>query len=193
MKKIIVKIITVYLVTSLVYTPLLLAADPDLVSPVIEHQAATGAIKGGTPIKMLAKVTDDIGVKSVTLYYRTEGMTSYRTLEMGLDSESGQFTAIIPGDEVVTSSLEYYIQATDVNGNTVTRGGRNFPLSIALVAPPVESTPTDDKQEPSYTWAWVVGGLLLGAAALSGGGGGGGDDGGNPGKTGTIKFTGPQP
>ena len=186
------KLVTWYLVISIIYSPFLFAAGADLESPVINHKTATQVIKGGKPIKMIADVTDNVGVKSVTLYYKTEGMENYRTLEMGLDGNETRFTAVIPGAEVETSKLEYYIQAVDVNGNTVTRGGRNFPLHIALSAPPATGAEDsgDGKGESSYTWLWVVGGLLLGAAALSGSDDGGDDD---QGKTGTISFAGPDP
>lgn len=194
MNNVVKKLIAWYMAVSIAYSPLLLAAEADLESPTINHQTTTQAIKGGKPIKMIADVTDNVGVQSVTLFYRTDGMENYRTLEMGLDGSESRFTAVIPGAEVQTSKLEYYIQAVDVNGNTVTRGGRNFPLNIALSAPPVSDTADsgEGKEESSYTWLWVVGGLLLGAAALSGGDSGGGDDTPQT-KTGTISFTGPSP
>lgn len=177
----------------------LFAADPDMVSPQIDHQTATEFIKGGTAIKIGATVMDNVGVKSVTLFYRTESLINYRTLAMGPEGGENQFTATIPGDEVVGPRLEYYIQAVDVNGNTVTRGGRYFPLQMTLILPtPLKATAESNKnkEKKKYTWAWWVGGgLLLGAVALASGGGGNNGGGVDPaaGPTGTVSFTGPQP
>ncbi len=48
-------------------------ADADLFAPVIRHEPPGQAITSGSSFRFMAKITDNVGVGKVTLFYRTVG------------------------------------------------------------------------------------------------------------------------
>lgn len=172
-----------------------LAPYNDVSPPKIDHTPIGDTHEKGAPLTIHATISDNTGVKEVTLFYRSKGMTEYRPLTMHLsDQESNRFVATIQASEVTSSKVEYYIQATDTNGNTVLRAGRLFPLSVAIEQSGEQVIVGDNQQEPdaeksSYTWAWILGGIvvagIVAAVALDSGG----DDGGSSAATGNEKST----
>ncbi|MFA6472039.1 MAG: hypothetical protein WCU00_08365 [Candidatus Latescibacterota bacterium] len=79
-------------------------------SPTIVHTA----VKTAEPDKSLvitATVTDDIEVENVILFYRKPGETDYQPITMS--PEDTIFTAEIPSDQVTTTGIQYYLEATD--------------------------------------------------------------------------------
>lgn len=149
----------------------------DVEPPVIKHTPFTKPQLPSSPIMIEATITDNQGIKNASLNYRVKGMQNYRVLTMRQSATTPKsYVSSIPGNEVGTETIEYYIQATDTGGNTVLRGGVLFPLSIAMTQPKVEpasitantsSTPTEteglfDLPSGNTTWAWIAGGVLIG-------------------------------
>jgi len=59
---------------SLMSAPLIHAAKPliptgDLISPKIDHKLITGSIEAGAAYQLKVKVTDNVGVESVLLFF----------------------------------------------------------------------------------------------------------------------------
>lgn len=167
----------------------------DLEPPVITHDPITSTLKAHQPLVMQVRITDDHGVFSATLFYRNAGAKEFRSLAMRIsETDKDVFVIEIPAEDINPPKLEYYIQATDVSGNTVLRGGRLFPLSVAVESdfvPLAASTAlaaagsagesnkglTLNQQSSSSSsskkmWYWIAGGAIIGAlvAANSSGG-----------------------
>ncbi|MFV2058855.1 MAG: hypothetical protein ACC707_20525 [Thiohalomonadales bacterium] len=156
----------------------------DVEPPLIEHTPFTQPQKPNASITIKATITDNLGVQSVSLNYRVKGMQNYRVLSMRLAATNQSlYVGTIPAGQIGSEPLEYYIQATDTGGNTVLRGGLLFPLSIAIIQPPIiepETVATNTVTTPdtsglfdlpnnTTTWAWIAGGVIVGGlvAALA--------------------------
>jgi len=93
---------------------------PDILD--VQHTPVLPA--GGEPIVVTARVTDNDGVGSVTLFYRSEGSGTFRSTSM-LDNGSGDdqisgdgiYTASIPGTSSGTMRA-FYIEASDGSAST---------------------------------------------------------------------------
>jgi len=78
--------------------------------PMITHTPVSSAT-ASQDLAIAATITDDGGVTGATLYYRRSGQTGFTATAM---SPSGnQYSGIIPGTEVVSPGVEYYLSATD--------------------------------------------------------------------------------
>jgi len=168
--------------------------DFDIEAPEIQHNPASQAVVADQKLAISVKVTDTSGVSNVLLHYRTSPVGDFKSVEL-TSSANDQYTITLP-DELSVSTVEYYLKATDVNGNTVSRGSAYMPLTVDItpVALGLVDPDAPGKRGSKHTVWWIVGGAaLLGAAALAlgGGGGGGGDD--EPVTTGTVTFGGDTP
>jgi len=175
----------------------------DLIAPAIEHTPIEKDIYVGQPINIKATVTDNVGVKDVTLFYRDANAVEFKRLKMNRDLDSFIYTAqLITTD---SSGLEYYIQATDQGGNTVLFGYSFSPLTIAVTPAAMDNSDThaavtastvevDGEQKKSgiSKWVWIGLGVVVVGAALSGGGGGS-DSTEPPTSTGGLTISGPAP
>ena len=113
------------------------ATPVDTIPPVISHTPVTQA-PPGLPLTLFADVTDNVGVQSVTLYYRQIGATSYASKAM-VKTTGNRYSATIEGAKVTSPGLEYYIEATD--GISPVRFGRpENPYQILVVDRPVVTT-----------------------------------------------------
>lgn len=147
-----------------------------------------------------------MGVKSVILFYRDSNATEFKRLKMNRDLDSLVYTTQL----TVTASpgLDYYIQATDLAGNTLLFGYSFSPLTIAVTPAAVDNMAATDntnammvtsaaeaggeKEKSGISkWVWIGLGVVAAGAALSGGGGGGNDP--EPPSTGTLSISGPTP
>ncbi len=200
--------------SSLILLPVAHAAElalpsGDLVAPVIQHTPISEELPPGQAAEVTATVTDNVGVEEVILYYRDIDNAEFKRMKMKRDLDSDTYTANLP---VVSSpGLEYYIQATDLAGNTLLFGHSFSPLSIsvaadagdaaavaAVSAEPSKSEKSEKEEKTGMSkWVWIgLGAVAVGALAASGGGdsgGGGATD--VPGVTGqgTVTLTGPVP
>lgn len=100
----------------------------DTIAPTIYHTAKN---QGYTNNNLVISCTasDNISVSKVTLFYRTYGQTSWKSLEMS--NVNNKFNATIFGSELSLEGLEYYIVATDGN-NTVSKGNENSPYYVVI-------------------------------------------------------------
>lgn len=192
-----------------------LAPYADDTPPKIVHQPIDGPQPLEAPATIYAQVTDNSAVKNVTLFYRAKGATEYKPLEMHIyNQEKSLYSATIPAPEVKAPALEYYIQATDLHGNSMLRAGKLFPLTVSVgtTEPPPQldqgqvqpqKQPRDDRpaQSRSYTWVWIAAGILVSAVAIAASNNDSGDGGGPtsssksgaPKDPGTITIIGPSP
>lgn len=111
------------------------SVDVDEDPPVIAH-AELDAQQYLQPVQVDCQVTDEesaIGV--VKVYYREATQTTWSSLELSPGADNN-FTVQIPGDQVVGSSMKYYLTAEDVVGNSVAfpPEGEAGPLSFAVSA-----------------------------------------------------------
>lgn len=201
------RLFLIYILTlSLTYAPILRAdqlslPSTDLIAPQVIHDPIKEAMAAGKDKKFSAIVTDNVGVQSVTLFYRTVGAKDYKRKPM-IGQGSDTYSATVDASEMQEPGVEYYIQATDQAGNNLLHGYSFSPLIVnvsATAAPKTAKTvaakeePKDiaytPKEESSNKWLWIGLGVLAVAAAAGGGGGGGGTSG----ATLTINTTEPTP
>lgn len=182
----------------------------DIQPPVIEHDPKETSIAPGQSAVLSVKVTDDVKVREVTLFYRSEGDAGFKSVQMVLTGD-GQYSATLSSTDTRPPGLEYFIQADDDAGNSVWRASKLFPLKLVVDAqtpvtsadvstsPLAQQPASESRAEPSKWW-WVLGALAAGAVvAAAGGGDGGGDS--NPsatappptGANGSVQVTAPTP
>lgn len=205
MKIVLTRLVTL-LITLHMFSPAVLAeqhsaATLDVESPGIQFDQGDMEIVEGVKL-FTAVVTDNIAVAMVTLYYKNAGDVSFKAKEMKKDnSQTDVYSVELWVDPVIATSLELYIKAEDVSGNSVFEGQKFSPLTYKVV-PRKDSAPAqkkvaelnkDEEKEGMSTWKKVL--IGVGTVALIGiatGGGGGGDVSGGD-TTGSITITTPIP
>jgi hypothetical protein len=201
--------ITLLLCVGFIYTPVLHAAQlslptGDLVAPEVSHEVIPESLEAGSSVQIKATVTDNVGVRSVTLFYRTVGEEEYKRTSMNKIGETDVYAVTLGKDELVAPGIEYYIQAMDLAGNSLLHGYSFSPLVVNVIAPgetvageTIREEPKAEPKKKTNTWLWIgLGALALGAVAAAAGGGGGdsgtaANNGG--GDTGTIVISAPPP
>ena len=115
------------------------ARPVDTIKPILSHNVISTAPYGST-VLVQAQVTDNIGVQSVTLYYRSIGDTAYTSLDM-VNVSGNNYRASIPAGATLPPGVEYYIAATD--GASYAYSGRSAtPNTIVVENTPVVSAVT---------------------------------------------------
>ncbi len=182
----------------------------DVTAPVISHSVAESAGLAGDAQTLTATVTDNDMVQSVTLFHRTDVNHVFSQTGMSASAENTWLASI---ETLTTDSLiQYYITASDIQGNRVQKGSADRPLEMKLLVPepslasaPVAPVATDNTvaQTPPVTDAdlrsesrpnWLLIGLGVVAVGLLAGlsGGGGSSSGGDSTTTCcTVTFTAP--
>jgi len=120
----------------------------DQTPPVLSHTP----IERATALEDLtfeASATDNVGVASVTVYYRTPGATGYSGLAMSLVSGSA-YEATLDGAFVTTAGLEYYVEARDAAGNFARSADTTTPHDVRVV-----ETPTDLSRARTFPNPWM--------------------------------------
>ncbi len=166
----------------------------DLIAPVIEHTPIEKDIYAGQQVDVKATVTDNVGIKNVTLFYRDVNAAEFKRLKMNRDLDSFVYTAQLTTTD--SPGLEYYIQATDQAGNTLLFGYSFSPLTIVVLPAAADNIAVTDNEEKEKSgiskWVWIGLGVVVAGAALSSGGGGG--NGSEPAPTtGSLTISGPAP
>jgi hypothetical protein len=102
----------------------------------------------GSPIKFEVQISPGTPASQVSIYFRHFGDRDYENLEMrALDRT--RFAAMLDGDEVRTSQIDYYIEATDDTGKTVVgAGGALSPLNIIVFGQVNSSNNKRDDADP---------------------------------------------
>ena len=107
----------------------------DNVRPSITHTPVTTATLG-TEIPIVATVTDaNSGVSVVKLNYRITGAATYTTAYMTAIG-ANTYRATIPATAVTATGLEYYVEATDLAGNTQTTPTYTITVPVPDTTPP---------------------------------------------------------
>lgn len=90
----------------------------DNVGPVVLVQEIADDQPVGVPVQVIAQVTDDDGVSTVSLYYVTEGGLGFSFTFMSNEGtgDPSIYVADIPASVVDSPSVNYYVRATDVVG-----------------------------------------------------------------------------
>lgn len=201
-----------FLIQSLLFTPLIQAEQlalpaADLIAPEVEHVPVTGPLATGALHPVKATVTDNVGIESVSLFYRRAGDAQYQRKAMLRETaDSHLYTVTLGNNELTAPGIEYYIQATDLAGNSVLYGYAFEPIKLSVTGGAGETADTTaeavnqgeaGKPKSNYTWLWIALGVLaVGALAASAGGGddGGGAPSSGPGTdTGNVVISGPVP
>jgi len=123
----------------------------DLIAPTIKHTLIEKKVPVGQQISINATVTDNVGVKSVILFYRDMNAAEFKRLKMNRNLDSFVYTVQL--DNVDSPGLEYYIQAMDLAGNTLLFGYSFSPLTVAVTQP---TTATDNLNANSDDVSVVV-------------------------------------
>jgi len=206
-KKFLKSSVIIFVCTALAYAPLpragqLSLPSGDLVAPEITQETYVQSVAPDSDHTITVKVTDDVGVKQVTLFYRVIGESNYKRRTMQKVGQSDDFLAKVNADEIRSPGIEYYIQAVDLAGNTLLHGYEFSPLSVTIDADAAQPDlaeseetpmfePTTEKEKKGISkWVWIgLGALVVGAVAAGGGGG----DSAPPPSTATLSVTATEP
>jgi len=203
--KTIKSLLVVLVCESFIFSNLLWASEqlslpsPDITAPEVTHNPITDPVMSDSTLTIQATVTDNVGVKSVTLFYRVVGDQVYQQLNMKRIGWTDTYSGNI--EKVPSPGIEYFIQAEDTAGNTLLHGYSFSPLTVKVQPsaatpelatvkpePQVPLTVTSKKKSSSMKWVWIgVGVLALGALAAGSGSSGGDTD------QGTVVVSGPTP
>ena len=100
----------------------------DTIPPSVYHVPVNqGYLNNNLVISCTA--SDNIGIQSVTLYYRTKGQTEWKSLVMLRQND--RYSATIFGSDLSLEGLEYYIVASD-GVNTINKGSADNPYSVII-------------------------------------------------------------
>lgn len=105
------------------------AAPIDNIFPVLKHTPIETA-KAGAQITVSATATDNIGVESVKLYYRKTGAENFT--EKKMTGSDNLYVAVIPASIVTAEGVEYYVTASDADGNVSYSGTAQLPNVITI-------------------------------------------------------------
>lgn len=102
----------------------------------------------GEALNVEAAVPASMGVAKMLVLYRRFDETQYRRVEMKPVGDN-RFVGTIPGNEVTTSQIEYFIFAEDKQGDIVAREGSDQkPMSIAILGSTMVKTDPDPDPDP---------------------------------------------
>ncbi|HEX9654649.1 MAG TPA: VCBS repeat-containing protein, partial [bacterium] len=100
-------------------------------NPTIDHTAIQTAAAGqGLTIEAVISDTIDSGVRRAVLNYREGGASSFTQVEMSIINNT--YRATIPGDQVDSQGLEYFILAEDSLLTTRMPETGGFPVQVSV-------------------------------------------------------------
>ena len=138
---------------------------------------------------------------AVSLFYRRVDDTQYQRKAMLRETQdSDVFSVTLGRKDLAAPGIEYYIQATDIAGNSVLFGYSFEPIKLSVLSgsgSTADATDTalseplngdgKEKKKGGSKWIWIaLGALAVGAVAAAASGGGGGDGG----DSGTVTVSG---
>ena len=179
LKKLLRKSLIITLCHTVAYAPLLNAGQlslpsGDLIAPEITQEKYIDTVASGADHQITVTVTDNVGVKQVTLFYRIIGTEEYQRQTMNNIAKTNDYQVGISSDKIKDPGIEYYIQAMDNAGNTLLHGYSFSPLSVKTVSTDTAVATSSngiatEAEESSNTWLWIgLGVLAVGVAASSG-------------------------
>lgn len=108
----------------------------DINGPTFDYIPLMYAVEG-QDLSISVDVSDEFGVESVTLAYRTLGTNDsfeYTSLSMASGTpHKGIWFGNIPGDKIPSAGIEYYIWATDLGFNQRYYGNASAPFEVEAV------------------------------------------------------------
>lgn len=113
-----------------VIDPFDIVKQADTVPPAITPTQVTDG-NLSFDLKISAVITDNIGVSSAKLYYRTIGDTDYKSLAMAL-GENNTYSAVIPKASLTTKGIEYYIEASDGTNTVTSPADKTKPYQVTI-------------------------------------------------------------
>lgn len=111
------------------------AAPIDNIFPVLTHSPIKTA-KAGSQVTVSATATDNIAVAAVKLYYRKTGDSEFKVKDMTESATKNLYVAVIPAAEVTAAGTEYYVTASDADGNISYSGTAQIPNAIDVNSTP---------------------------------------------------------
>jgi len=170
-----------------VIMPPALSAEPtglalaDIQPPEILFDAGNNEIESGIKT-FTATVTDNVGVATVTLFFKGETDMVFQPVIMKQsDTDASVYTKELFLDHVIANKVEIYIRADDISGNSIFEGQEFSPLVFSVIPAGEENViqsvtaPPVQKEEGLSALTWIL--IGIGAIALAGGSGGGGGSG----------------
>ncbi len=152
----------------------------DKVKPKISHEEKyIDTVKKGADHQITVTVTDNVGVKRVTLYYRNIGTNNeYKRKAMDNIVKTDDYQSTIKSDQIKAPGVEYYVEAMDNAGNKSGHSAATYSVKmtgedVAIVPPP--DKPDIDTEKSSNTWLWIGLGVLAAGVAVAASSGGGDD------------------
>jgi hypothetical protein len=104
------------------------ATAMDTIAPNVYHTPMNqGYLNNNLVISCTA--SDNMEVDNVTLYYRTYGTTTWKTLQMSKVND--KFSATVFGNDLDLAGLEYYIVVSD-GVNTIAKGSAESPYFVVV-------------------------------------------------------------
>lgn len=194
---------------SSIYTPFLQAGQlslpsGDLIAPKVTHEPITNLLKPGSSVAIKARVTDNVGVETVTLFYRVSGTKDYQRAKMSRIANTDMFSVTLGKEKLAKPGLDYYIQAMDLAGNSLLHGYSFSPLSLSvgesemLAEVPIDvkgdkGSGTAGAEAKSKNWWWIALGVVAAGAAIAAASDDGDDSSKGGGDSGTVVISGPSP
>lgn len=99
------------------------ATFQDATPPAVTHSPVTSAVVS-TALPITATVTDNIGVQTISLFYRTTGAGSFTATTM--TAAGATYSGTIPSGAVTKAGVQYFLEARDA-ANNVTRAPTTAP------------------------------------------------------------------
>jgi hypothetical protein len=100
----------------------------DTLEPTIYHTPVNQGYENNNLI-ISCTASDNMRITAVTLYYRTAGAESWKSVSMSKVND--KYSATVFGNELTQAGLEYYIVATD-GVNTVSKGTAEVPYAVVI-------------------------------------------------------------
>ena len=108
------------------------AQQPPGTRLVIDHAPFTRVQRRGAPLLIEARITSPAGIRKANVFCRAAGGGDFAALPMEAVEEN-RYVAVVPDWMTAGPGLEYYITATDEQGQSTSQGFVGFPLVVKLM------------------------------------------------------------
>ncbi len=105
-----------------------MATAMDTINPTIYHTPVNQGYQNNNLV-ISCTASDNVAISTVTLYYRTIGETTWKTLVMSKTND--KYSATVFGSELALDGLEYYIVASD-GRNAINKGTETAPNIVVI-------------------------------------------------------------
>jgi hypothetical protein len=116
----------------------------------------------GIPIPVTATVIDNQYLKQVVLRFRLSGSSDeFFFIPMKKDAASQLYTTSIPANKVMAPGVEYFVEASDAEGNISQQPFPSHPHTVMI-----KNTRSVTTAHKKINWWWVLAGVVaVGAVA----------------------------